>query len=208
MINNDTLRRLRYALTLNDNKVVAIFKLAGMDIPPYHLANIMRKEDEDGFVLCQNDVLVAFLDGLIIHLRGKQEGREPQPWPRGQYLSNNEVLRKIRIALELKGQNIIEIMSLAGFKVSKSELSALFRKADHRNYKECGNQFLRNFITGLTMRNRKDTSVANPAEPVVNQSETGKAGTGKTGIGKTESGDSEAGKSEKPAAIDPWKKSR
>ena len=191
MINNDTLRRLRYALKLNDNKVVAIFKLAGMDIPPYHLANIMRKEDEEGFVLCQNDALVAFLDGLIIHLRGKQEGREPKPWPHGQYLSNNEVLRKIRIALELKDQDIIEIMSLAGFKVSKSELSALFRKADHRNYKECGNQFLRNFITGLTKRNRKEASEVDAAVEKTQKPE-----------------EKQEEKPEKPAGIDPWKKSR
>ena len=156
MINNDTLRRLRYALKLNDGKVQETFKLVGVEIPPYHLANIMRKEDEDGFVPCANDTLVAFLDGLIIRYRGVQEGREPQSWPKGKYLPNNEILRKIRIALKLTDVEIIEMMAQAGFRVSKSELSALFRKEGHRNYKECGDQFLRNFLSGLTIRNRDE----------------------------------------------------
>lgn len=156
MINNDILRRLRFALKLNDEKIIEIFKLVNVDIPHYHLSNIMRKEDDDGFVLCQNDVLVSFLDGLIIQNRGKQPGREPEPWPRGKELANNEILRKIRIALQFKDQDIIEIMTLADFRVSKSELSALFRSPGHRNYKECGNQFLRNFLNGLTLKNRDD----------------------------------------------------
>ena len=71
-------------------------------------------------------------------------------------LSNSEVLRKIRIALELKDTDIIDIMALADFNVSKAELSALFRKSDHRNYKECGNQFLRNLLIGLTLKYRDD----------------------------------------------------
>lgn len=186
MINNDILRRLRYALKLNDTKVLETFKLAGLDVPPYHLANIMRKEDEEGFVLCQNDYLVAFLDGLIIRYRGKQEGREPQSWPKGQFLSNNEVLRKIRIALELKEQDMIDIMALANIRVSKPELSALFRKPGHRNYSECGNQFLRNFITGLTRRNREEASAAKPQKAT----------------------ESKASEPDKPASIDPWQKRR
>lgn len=194
MINNDTLRRLRYALKLNDAKVQATFKLVGVEIPPYHLANIMCKEDEEGFVPCPNDTLVAFLDGLIIHHRGAQEGREPQPWPKGQYLPNNEILRKIRIALKLTDEDIIVMMALAGFKVSKPELSALFRKEGHRNYKECGDQFLRNFITGLTIRNRDEAKPDKTALASDREGDQKKAG--KT-LNKT------SGKT-----IDPWRKNR
>lgn len=156
MINNDILRRLRFALTLNNEKMLAIFKHANIEMPHYHLANILAKEDDKSFVLCQNDVLVAFLDGLIIEKRGKQDGRDPVPHGRGKPLSNNEILRKIRIALELKDTDIIALLALADFAVSKSELGALFRKPDHRNYVECGNQFLRNFLNGLTKSLRKD----------------------------------------------------
>ena len=156
MIANDVLRRLRFALNLSDQEMVAIFKLADHDIPVYHLFNLMRKEDEKGYVLCHDDVLARFLDGLIVHRRGKQEGREPNYLPKGQLLSKNEVLRKLRIALELKDTDIIEMMKLADFEVTKAELSAIFRRKGHRNYKECGNQFLRNFISGLTLKYRTD----------------------------------------------------
>ncbi|MRI33144.1 DUF1456 domain-containing protein [Endozoicomonas sp. OPT23] len=154
MIANDVLRRLRFALNLNDQQMVKIFKLAEFTITPDYLVNIMRKEEEEGYILCRDDVLSRFLDGFIIHCRGVQEGRKPEYLPKNELLSKNEVLRKIRIALELKDTDIIDMMKLAEFEVSKTELSAIFRRRGHRNYKECGNQFLRNFISGLTKRNR------------------------------------------------------
>ncbi len=69
-------------------------------------------------------------------------------------MTNNTILKKLRIALELKDTDMIEILKLADFEISKSELSALFRKEDHRNYKECGDQLLRRFLDGLVIRNR------------------------------------------------------
>ncbi len=69
-------------------------------------------------------------------------------------MTNNTILKKLRIALELKDTDIIEILKLADFEISKSELSALFRKEDHKNYKECGEQLLRRFLNGLIIRNR------------------------------------------------------
>lgn len=69
-------------------------------------------------------------------------------------LNNNQILWKIRIALKLKDTDIIEILKLADFEISKSELSALFRREDHENYKECGDQILRRFLDGLIIHNR------------------------------------------------------
>jgi len=69
-------------------------------------------------------------------------------------MNNNDILKKLRIALELKDTDIIEILKLADFDISKAELSALFRSEDHRNYKECGDQILRKFLNGLIIRNR------------------------------------------------------
>ena len=69
-------------------------------------------------------------------------------------MTNNDILKKLRIALELKDTDIIEILKLADFEITKAELSALFRNPDHRNYKECGDQILRNFLNGLIIRNR------------------------------------------------------
>src|SRR5512143_2047804 len=72
----------------------------------------------------------------------------------GRLMTNNDILKKLRIALELKDTDIIDILKLADFEITKSELSALFRNPDHRNYKECGDQILRNFLNGLIIRNR------------------------------------------------------
>jgi uncharacterized protein YehS (DUF1456 family) len=69
-------------------------------------------------------------------------------------MTNNDILKKLRIALELKDTDIIEILKLSDFEITKAELSALFRNPDHRNYKECGDQILRNFLNGLIIRNR------------------------------------------------------
>lgn len=154
MIHNDVLRRLRYALKLNDQQMLAIFQLVDYEIDTTHLHHIMLKEEEAGFILCRDSVLSLFLDGLIIHLRGKKEGSEPQPVLKS--ISKNDILRKIRIALELKAEDMIDILALVDFRLSKSELSAFFRKPSHRNYKECGDQVLRNFLAGLVKRNRGD----------------------------------------------------
>ena len=69
-------------------------------------------------------------------------------------MTNNDVFKKLRVALMLRDDDIIEILKLVDFKVSKSELGALFRKEDHPKYMECGDQFLRNFLNGLVIHLR------------------------------------------------------
>jgi uncharacterized protein YehS (DUF1456 family) len=69
-------------------------------------------------------------------------------------MTNNDILKKLRVALKLKNTDIIEIMKLVDFRITESELGALFRKEDHPNYKECGDQILRNFLNGLVIHLR------------------------------------------------------
>lgn len=69
-------------------------------------------------------------------------------------MSNNDILKKLRVALKLRNTDIIDILKLVDFKISESELGALFRKEDHPNYKECGDQILRNFLNGLVIHLR------------------------------------------------------
>lgn len=163
--NNDILRRLRYALRINNRNMLAVFQLSGYEIPEEHLQNLLKKEEEPGFISCRDSVLLLFLDGLILERRGPSTEKraaadEPNAEaPRKPKLNYNDVLRKIRIALELQEQDLIDIMALAGFTVSRSELSAFFRKPGHRNYRECGGQFLRNFLRGLTLRYRGEPHV-------------------------------------------------
>jgi len=148
--NNDTLRRLRYALNLNDPQLEKISLLAGLDLTREVFDRLMKKEGEEGYEACPDSLLAAFLDGLILWRRGPKPGSDPRlAAPSRQRLTNNDVLKKIRIALELREEDLIEVMRRAGIAASPSELNALFRQKDHRNYKECGDQFLRNFLTGL-----------------------------------------------------------
>lgn len=154
MINNDVLRSIRYALDLGDAKVVEIIKLAGGDIAQSDLSNFLKKEEEEGFVECGDEVMLSFLDGLIVHKRGKMESR-PEPGKKpGARLANNTILKKLRVAFELKEEDMHKVLELAGFSVSKPELSALFRTKGHKNYRACGDQLLRNFLKGLTLRHR------------------------------------------------------
>ncbi len=79
-------------------------------------------------------------------------------------MSNNDVLKKLRVALHLRDEDIIEILKLVDFNITRSELSAVFRKDDHPNYKPCGDQLLRNFLNGLIiyMRGSKEDNSPKP----------------------------------------------
>jgi len=69
-------------------------------------------------------------------------------------LTNNDILKKLRVALSFRDTDIIECLELVDFKISKAELAALFRNPDHPNYQECGDQILRNFLNGLIIKKR------------------------------------------------------
>ena len=155
MNNNDILRRIRYALDIRDEEMIEIFKLADYKTDRAALTALLRKEDEDGYVACNRKVLGFFLDGLILHKRGRKEDAPAKPQTPALPLTNNAVLKKLRIALELKEDDMLDTLKLAGVEISKAELTALFRKEGHKNYKECGDQFLRNFLNGLFIRYRK-----------------------------------------------------
>lgn len=155
MDNNDVLRRFRYALDVSDSAMLKIFTIAECRMDIAQLRNILKKNDEPGFSLCSDALLALFLDGLITYNRGAGDGkggREKQSSP--PLLTNNLILKKLRIALELKQEDLLEIFRLAGVTVSKGELSALFRKEGQKNFRECKDQFLRNFFKGLAIRHR------------------------------------------------------
>ncbi len=154
MNNNDVLRRLRYALNMNDRTMIEIFKVSGYNLTSEELKGILKKEEEEGYIKCTNEMMELFLDGFITYKRGKQEPRPGQPAPKKEALSNNVIFKKLRIALSLRGEEVLEIMRLADKRVSSSELSAIFRQKDHRNYKSCGDRYIRNFLKGLTIKYR------------------------------------------------------
>ena len=159
MIHNDVLRRIRYALSINDTAAIGIFKLVNYDMDVDYLHSIMKKEGEEGYLPCRDKIISLFLDGLIIKNRGRQEGVEPKILKGNERLSNNEVLRKIRIAMSYKDEDMLNLLKLANFRLSKGELSAFFRKPDHRNYKAAGDQVVRNLLQGMVKKYRPDSKV-------------------------------------------------
>ena len=78
-------------------------------------------------------------------------------------MTNNDILKKLRVALQLKDDDIVKILALVDFKTTTTELGAIFRKEDHPNYKECGDQLLRNFLNGLIIHLRGPMEKAMPA---------------------------------------------
>lgn len=152
MIHNDVLRSLRYMLDVNDAKLTDITKLGGLEVTTGDVVSYLKKEDEEGFVRCPDEVIAHFLDGLVIFKRGKDESRPAQPVELP--VTNNIIMKKLRVAFELKEDDLHAILKAADFPVSKPELSALFRKVGHNNYRPCGDQLLRNFLKGLTLRVR------------------------------------------------------
>lgn len=154
MTHNDILRRFRYALDISNATMLEIFSLAGTELDQATLMDLLKREDEEGYHECDAALMEQFLDGLIILKRGRQENAAPRPASAESELNNNDILRKLRIALEYKEDDMIAIMKAAGVTISKPELSALFRSKGHKNYKVCGDQFLRNFLKGLTIRTR------------------------------------------------------
>ncbi len=155
MINNDVLRSIRYMLDLGDSRVVEITRLVDADFPieQADVQAFLKKDDEVGYTECSDIVLAHFLDGLVVYYRGANENLTPRPFE--TRITNNVVLKKLRVAFELKDVDMHQAFVDAGFPVSKPELSALFRQPGHSNFRVCGDQMLRNFLKGLTLRLRR-----------------------------------------------------
>jgi uncharacterized protein YehS (DUF1456 family) len=154
MINNDVLRSIRYMLDLSDIKVVEITRLADANFPieKTDVQAFLKKDEDVDFVECSDSVLAHFLDGLVFHYRGRDESLPPRPVEKR--ITNNVVLKKLRVAFQLKDVDMHQIFDDAGFPVTKPELTALFRQSDHKHFRLCGDQMLRNFLKGLTLRLR------------------------------------------------------
>lgn len=149
MTNNDILRRLRYIFDINDTKMIAIFGLADHTVSREQISEWLKKDDDPAYKACNDTDLAIFLNGLINDKRGKKDG--PQPTPEKK-LNNNIIFRKLKIALNLKEEDTLAILKSADLIVSKHELSAFFRREDHKHYRVCKDQILRNFLKGLQLK--------------------------------------------------------
>lgn len=164
MTNNDIILRLRYALDIKNVDLVEMFKLGGMKYTKEEVLNMLQKVQEDeeppaGYKAVTNDMLEAFLNGLIIFKRGPQkprEGQEVKEAPVAKDHANNMLIKKVKIALSMTSDEVLSTLYDGGVIVSKGELGAIMRNPNHRNYTPCGDRFARNFIRGLTVHYREE----------------------------------------------------
>lgn len=168
MENNDILIRLRYALDIKNTDMVKIFKLGGIELSKEDVLKVLTKSDDyynetdnDDIIICNNKMLDSFLNGFITFKRGPQENTPNKsanhaiPTIKSNSHVNNVLFKKLKIALKLTSDDMLDLLDLAGVTVSKGELSAILRKDGHKHYVECGDKFARNLIKGLTIKHRE-----------------------------------------------------
>lgn len=125
---------------------MAIFASGDLTVTREQISNWLKKEEDPAYVNCPDTTFAAFLNGFINERRGKKEG---EPAKAEKRLNNNIILTKLKIAFNLKAEDIIDILALANYRLNKPELSAFSRKPDHKNYRECKDQVLRNLMQGI-----------------------------------------------------------
>jgi len=175
MDSNDVNRRVRYALSLDDDDVIDLLRLSAFEGDTGNVQAWRLKEGADGYMPCPPEALQAMLAGLIIRLRGVRDDQPSTQLPAqsaqpvtqsaqsaqsdkvATVIDNNAVLKQIRIALSLKTDDVHALIVQGGGKLGKSEVNALFRKPSARNFRRCGDQVLRWFLAGLATQ-RKGSS--------------------------------------------------
>lgn len=131
--------------------MIAICGKGGLAVTREQVSDWLKREEDAAFVRCTDQELAHFLNGLIVDRRGQKEG---PPAVAERRLDNNLILRKLKIALELKTEDMLETIEAGGLKLSPHELSAFFRRPNHKHYRVCEDQFLRSFLRGLQLRYR------------------------------------------------------
>lgn len=143
---NEILYRIQKALNLTNTEIVEAYKLESYGMKESHLESLLKRRQDKDFMLCSYEELGVFLDALVTLKRGpspkKQNDEEVE-------LTTNLILKKLRIALELKEAETEIIFGLADVELSKQQLASLFRKEGHKNFKECSVELLMAFIEGL-----------------------------------------------------------
>lgn len=153
MTNNDVLKRIRYLFDYKDQEVISLFGLANLDVSKKDVIEWMKKDDDPLFKEISDKELATFLNGLIVEKRGKKDGVSTI---NEDSLTNNIILRKLKIALDLKTDDILDLFALTDKKISKHELSAFFRSPEHRSYRPFLDQYLRNFLNALQTKNQNN----------------------------------------------------
>ena len=161
MKNNDILRRIRFVFNFDDTKMMKLCSSSERKVTRAEISDWLKRDDDIGHQEMKDNELAVFLNHFIEEKRGKRDGPAPTAETR---LTNNLIFMKLKIALNLKAEDVLDILSVAGFKLGKHELSAFFRKPGHKHYRECKDQVLRNFLQGMQDKYRKDVTPVAKAE--------------------------------------------
>jgi len=151
--NNDILRRIRFIFDFNDTNMIEVFGLAGLEVTREQVIAWLKKDTDRVFQKCGDLELAVFLNGFINLRRGSKEGTQPEP---EEKISNNIIFRKLKIALDLQAEDILEILALTDIHISKHELSAFFRKSGHKHYRDCKDSILHGFLNGAQLMYSRD----------------------------------------------------
>lgn len=131
--------------------MIEIFKSGGLEVTREEVSNWLKKEEDAEYQTIIDKQLATFLNGFIILKRGKKDDALPVA---EKSVNNNLILRKIKIALNMREEDMLEIFALRNFRLSKHELSAFFRNPSQAQYRDCKDQILRNFMMGLSLKFR------------------------------------------------------
>jgi len=144
---NDILYKIHKALNLSTEEMLKAYELAGYEMDASRLDSLLKRHQDKGFELCSYEELGVFLDGFVILKRGPSP-KKPND-DEAVELTNNLILKKLRIAQELKEPETEIIFGLGEAELSKQQLASLFRKEGHKNFKECSDELLMAFLDGL-----------------------------------------------------------
>jgi len=153
MTTNEILKQCQKILAVDDDTIYKIFTLADESIPKNRVLGYLKDKDDKDFLDCGYSALGTFLDGLIVYKRGESNSKTQSN--EVVRVNNNLILKKLRIAFELKDVDMYAIFDTVGIDITKSELSSLFRKEGHKNYRVCPDSILQLFLEGLEICERE-----------------------------------------------------
>lgn len=156
MNNNDILKRIRFVFDFNDLKMTQIFDQADLSVSKEEVRSWLTHEDDRFFIELSDKKLAIFLNGLINEKRGKREGPLPAP---EEKINNNLVLKKLKIALDLKSEDVLNIFKLVNKPISVHEVTDFLRNPKQNKYKVIKDQYLRNFLEGLQVKYRDNEGI-------------------------------------------------
>ncbi|AEV33844.1 hypothetical protein Oweho_2886 [Owenweeksia hongkongensis DSM 17368] len=152
MTNNDILKRIRYTFDYSDAEMIDLFAMGGAEVTRAQVSDWLKKELDDDYRDLDDRSLATFLNGLIVERRGpRADGMQMTPEDR---LNNNIILKKIKIALDLKTDDILALFKSIDKKMGPHELSAFLRNHKQSQYRPFQDQYLRYFLTALQQKYR------------------------------------------------------